>query len=283
MKFVLGTAQFGMKYGVTNSNGIPSDQVLKKIINFANKREFVGLDCAFSYGNVHKRLSNFDLKNLEITTKINLSSEQSPHFQITKSMRDLKVSNISNVLTHDTNFSLWSKERLNEFKKLKLEGLCGSIGASIYSISDFNTLMSHFCPDIIQIPLNVFDQRFISSGVIKECERNQIRVQVRSIFLQGVLLNSDLIEKEKYQINLDDEIQSWNVFLQRKSLQPLIGCMAFIKSCPHDFEVIVGCSNFSEIKAILYAWDEAPQLEFKEFAHLAVNDFNLVDPRSWKI
>ena len=41
---------------------------------------------------------------------------------------------------------------------------------------------------MIQCPFNVFDQRLISSGAYKRMKARGIKVHVRSIFLQGLLL-----------------------------------------------------------------------------------------------
>ena len=39
MKIALGTAQWGMNYGISNSDGIPNNEELKKIINLAKKKQ----------------------------------------------------------------------------------------------------------------------------------------------------------------------------------------------------------------------------------------------------
>jgi aryl-alcohol dehydrogenase-like predicted oxidoreductase len=42
------------------------------------------------------------------------------------------------------------------------------------------------CYRAIQIPLNVFDQRFILSGALEQLQRRDIHVFVRSVFFQGL-------------------------------------------------------------------------------------------------
>ena len=54
-KIVLGTAQFGMSYGLNNKKKIPFN-IIKKIINKARKRKINFLDTAISYGNCEKIL-----------------------------------------------------------------------------------------------------------------------------------------------------------------------------------------------------------------------------------
>ena len=37
MRIALGTAQWGLKYGISNTDGIPSDEELKDIMRFPKK------------------------------------------------------------------------------------------------------------------------------------------------------------------------------------------------------------------------------------------------------
>ena len=51
---ILGTAQFGSKYGITNKNGQISSKKAEEIFNFCNKNNIDYLDSAQSYGNSEK-------------------------------------------------------------------------------------------------------------------------------------------------------------------------------------------------------------------------------------
>ncbi len=50
MKLALGTAQFGLDYGITNSNGRPDDVAVRKILACASDSGIEMLDTARSYG-----------------------------------------------------------------------------------------------------------------------------------------------------------------------------------------------------------------------------------------
>ena len=41
MKIILGTVQFGQKYGISNKIGLPSDSDLIQIFSFAKKLNFI--------------------------------------------------------------------------------------------------------------------------------------------------------------------------------------------------------------------------------------------------
>ena len=68
MKIVLGTAQFGQKYGVTNKKRISFNQIKKieKKIFYQKKIHYI--DTAFDYKNAHKIISKTKLSNLNTGT-----------------------------------------------------------------------------------------------------------------------------------------------------------------------------------------------------------------------
>ena len=49
-KIILGTAQFGMKYGVANKKGKIKSKEIFKILNYLKKINIKFLDTAYSYG-----------------------------------------------------------------------------------------------------------------------------------------------------------------------------------------------------------------------------------------
>ena len=54
MKIALGSAQFGMKYGVASSNKQVGENALEDILNIAWKANILFLDTAKVYGNSEK-------------------------------------------------------------------------------------------------------------------------------------------------------------------------------------------------------------------------------------
>jgi len=69
MDIVLGTAQFGMKYGVTNKVGqTPKDEIIK-ILSYIKSKEFNQIDTAPAYGDAESILGECDLNGLEIISK----------------------------------------------------------------------------------------------------------------------------------------------------------------------------------------------------------------------
>ena len=59
-KLVLGTAQFGMKYGIDNNNIFRSKSIINKVLKEAKKNKIFYLDTALSYGDAQKKIGLLD-------------------------------------------------------------------------------------------------------------------------------------------------------------------------------------------------------------------------------
>ena len=98
MKIALGTAQFGMDYGISNLNGQTSFDDVKKIIEFSRKVGIKKIDTAKNYGEAEKIIGDVGIKDFDIITKLPKisSKELNPTFfidnQIQDSITKLKVS-----------------------------------------------------------------------------------------------------------------------------------------------------------------------------------------------
>ena len=140
-------------------------------------------------------MGNFNLDKFKIITKIkNIKLNKNIYNfiqnDILKSIYDLRIKNFYGLLIHNPNDlrKKRGKEIYNCLLNLKRKGLIKKIGYSINSPNDLNYLYKKFKPDLIQTPLNVFDQRIIHSGWIKKLKKDKVEIHARSIFLQGLLL-----------------------------------------------------------------------------------------------
>ena len=115
MKIALGTVQWGLDYGIANTNGMPSDDELKEIISTANKAGINMFDTAVHYGTAEKRLGGHLPNECKIVTKVGSFTLSNPiEKQLDESFINLKRDYIYGCLFHDCNellkdTSLWSK------------------------------------------------------------------------------------------------------------------------------------------------------------------------------
>ena len=188
-KLVLGTAQFGMNYGVANKSGQVTVEEASRIIEAAQRIGIDTLDTAQAYGSseevIGRCLSKLRHKNFHVITKVSDRcvdiDERVRQCHEKTSVRPKALLAHSSVLFSDTNF----QTAIGQFRS---QGHDIKIGVSLYSEKEINQVMrTQFLPEIVQVPLSILDSRLHHSGIIEEIKRRNIEVHARSIFLQGLL------------------------------------------------------------------------------------------------
>ena len=222
-KLVLGTAQFGLNYGVTNQNGQVTKREVKRILGLAKYNGINTLDTAADYGNSEEVLGEIGIHNYQIITKtIPLKGEVKKVIDgFFQSLNKLNIDKVEGLLIHNIddvknkNFHLLF-ERLNQLKK---DGLVKKIGFSTYMPEQINFLLENFDFDIIQLPFNIFDARLIEGGQLKALKRRGVEVHARSIFLQGILL--DFYHYSSYFSTWQDQFKKYQKIVENSGMSLL--------------------------------------------------------------
>ena len=178
MKITLGTVQFGLDYGISNTNGQVCEREVEKILHIASVNGIDTLDTAHAYGTAEKVLGKFDLSRFKIVTKL------FDNDLLENSLSDMNVSQVYAVMFHRENQI--NDKTWGYFERIKAEGLVEKIGVSAYSPEVLRDIVSKYPVDIVQVPMNILDFSFYD--VIKEMKQKNIEVHTRSAFLQGLLL-----------------------------------------------------------------------------------------------
>jgi len=198
-KLTLGTAQFGMNYGITNNVGKIDNKEISKILQKAFKLGITFIDTAQAYGQSEEIIGKYLPlnNNLKIITKINLRKDLKEEIfgelyleqVLNKSLKNLKSKSLYCLHIHDITYlnEVDIKKILQNAQKLKEKKFIQKIGVSIYRPDDIKKLPL-FLLDIIQVPLSIYNQEFSIDGTIENLKRNNVSVHVRSIFLQGLIL-----------------------------------------------------------------------------------------------
>ena len=283
MEIVLGTAQFGLNYGITNSSGIVLADEVKAILNYAASEGISKLDTAQAYGESEAVIGGYPF--FDVMTKISGKNFATSTVKITEirknieeSLFRLKRSSVYSVMIHDVesiNFG-HTKHCLKLLEQLKDDGIIRKIGVSLYTPEKLLEIMSHFSIDVVQVPINIFDQRFCSKKIKSEISKHGIDLYARSIFLQGSLLVS---KTPKNLIKWDDSFKSYRQFCMERNLSQIGCCVNFLKSLEFVKGLVVGITKKSELKEII---DEfrfpKPKIDF---SHLASTENKLINPSLW--
>ena len=288
MKLAIGGAQFGMHYGVTNHAGQPKVSEVEKILVRAFSAGLAFIDTAPAYGSSEEIIGDsFAASKFEIITKTPPVGEQlgkGNRFltqQFMTSLAALKRENVFGLLFHNSDALLGKEgdELFDQARALRDLGLVRKIGVSVYTETQIQQVVDRFCVDIIQIPINVFDQRLLGSNILYDLRQAGIEIHARSVFLQGLLLASPA-EIEKTLTPILPAIRKWRGALKELGLSPLSAALSFLKFNDTINRILIGVNSLDQLEEILAAYDSALPLPNPD--QYSVSDASLIDPRFWQ-
>lgn len=273
-KLVLGTVQFGLQYGV-NSTGRPSEKVVKNILEEAAKGGITTLDTSSAYGNSEQILGECvaHSENFKIVSKYP-KSETSVGEMFNCSLNHLRVNHLYGYLLHHFEVYKNNPKIWEDFVALKESGKVQKIGFSLYSPEELEHILKEGSPfDLIQIPFNIFDRKFLP--YMKELHENGVEIHVRSTFLQGLFFKdrNALPEKlqplKKYLLQLDDFSKETGLSISEITLN-------YNQQNPYIDGVLIGVDNVAQLQTNLASIKEVP-IDFE----IEIKEQDLLNPVNW--
>ena len=288
----LGTAQFGMSYGVVNKAGQVQESEVARILEHARASGRIQvLDTAPAYGSSETTLGKLlrpDDAFLLITKIPRIGTPSISSEDIDRSMSAFHDSlatlgrkRVYGVLVHESRDLLAPHgERLwQHLESLRTEGYCEKLGVSVYTPEQASALVERHRIDLIQLPLNVLNQRFIASGQLRALKHSGVEIHVRSIFLQGILLcEPDEIPPSLAALRPD--VQAFRRRASELGLTPAEAALAFLKQFSEIDHVIAGVCDLAQLTDLEQAF-EAELPVGHELHLLAHSDPSLTDPSQW--
>ena len=286
VNWAIGTANLGMTYGVTNNSQITkqdSTKILHKSLLGGIKR----VDTSQVYGEAEKLIGDLPFRNkFAITSKIKVTPDQTSIFdQILNSLKILKVDQIENLLLHspDDILRLQDEPIKKDLEKARNLGLIKTYGLSLYTLEDVKSSLKKF-PDIgvIQLPENILDQRLHNSDFLLALSKQGIYFQVRSIFLQGVLLQN--FDHLPYFLHpLKPKLLEFEKYCRDNHLTKLNACLSYVTSLPWASEVIFSVNNYDQLDKLLNEIVSLRQINLEDISYFAGKNEQAIDPRNWEI
>lgn len=279
-KFSLGTAQIGMNYGVNNRQGKIKIKQTRNILKYCEKLGIRSIDTAVSYGNAEKILGKIGVRNFKITSKLPYMNNHKIKIIesiVKNSLKDLKIKKLNCLLIHNSkNLEKNTLIILNKMKKLKSKGLVSEIGISITKFDDVLKVLKKYNFDVIQLPYNILDRRFESKKIFNLLKKKGIKVQIRSIFLQGLLFKKFSNIPESLKVKTSDISKIKNFLIKSKNVK-LSYMLNFVYQNHFPFNYIFGIDSFNQLK-------EIAKIKINNnlnFNHLKSNDEQLINPSIW--
>lgn len=288
MKLALGTVQFGLNYGISNKSGQTSNKEIKEILDYAAQVGIDLLDTAPAYGTSEQAIGeglphNHAFKIVTKTPVVNKCNirQQVTNFETTfiNSLNNLKSSSVYGLLLHNVDDILQPNGKLlwTVMEKFKAQGYVSKIGVSVYNGQQIDKLLDSFPIDLIQLPLNVFDQRLIKNGHLSRLKSLGIEIHARSVFLQGLLLMSPQDIPAKLQIACN-MIRDFHKSSLAFNLSPLQSALMFASKQPEIDKIVVGINNLKQLEEMCFVATNSTFMDYEKFA---CDNEAIINPSKW--
>ncbi len=288
-KLGLGTAQWGLPYGLANQHGITSPETVTALLNEARHHGIEILDTASLYGKSEAVLGSNPLEGFKVVTKtpkfVTCHISDIEVYQLNETFQQslnlLRCKTIYGLLIHHAEDILVSggDKLLTAMMQLKDKGLVEKIGVSVYDSIQVDAVMKKFTPDLIQLPFSVMDQRMLTSGHLELLKNEGVEIHVRSVFLQGLLL-MPLEKIPAFFEPVRSLLTRWHAAAQQQGLTVNQAALSFVKNVPYIDTVLVGLDNLAQLRSCFD--DYAMKINF-DATGLACNDTIFVNPSLWQL
>jgi aryl-alcohol dehydrogenase-like predicted oxidoreductase len=283
-KFILGTAQFGLNYGINNQNGKPNKSTVDQILNLAYQLGINTLDTADAYGTSHAIIGNYhrDYKfNFKINTKFTSAKNKEFVDKVKNACEILQVEKLNTCFYHNylDYFNGTLNPYLNELMELRL---INEVGVSIYTNEEFEVVINDPLINTIQLPFNLFDNFNQRGDLILKAKKNGKTIQVRSVYLQGLFflnpksLNGNLAELANDLDILNNIVSDFNISMSDLCLQYVL----FYKEIDH---IIIGVDSSEQLISNLNAFKKIINTEIIDRVNsICIKNQSLLYPYNWK-
>ena len=282
---ILGTANFANEYGIANNGERILSDELRKVINWAQHNGINHFDSAIAYGDSDWILkTNLD-QTLEplIDSKLDEKSCQSKELILDSAIKirqRLGISQISVLYLHDETLlgTPLGSEVVSGLRDVLDRGIAKKVGVSVYS-EEFITLNKEALPElsVFQVPENICDRRLIYSKEIAKLSEEGNTFNIRSIFLQGLLLMNPASLPLQFK-SLAPNLQTLNEFANKNATTVLDLCLAYAKSICWANGIVVGVTSLNQLMEIHCATSTLPD-DWESFVPKL--PIKIIDPRRW--
>ncbi len=293
-RLCLGTAQFGLEYGINNTSGKPNHADVMKMLEYAFDKGISYYDTAGVYGNSEVLIGDF-VKAHGLQNQINIiskfySKEYDARGRDTKSillssieesLGRLSMESLEGYLLHDPK-AIYDDEILEGLVQARKDGMIKNVGVSVYELADAQYAMNTNLIDAIQIPYNILDQRIEALEFSKLCESKNITVFTRSASLQGLLLMEEIPTYLEHSQKYIKEIQR---LIKKYDEEKLNVILHFVLSNPMVSYLVFGVDDIDQLKQNIQLVEDMKinQSSIKALRGKYTNvDKSIIFPSLWK-
>ena len=289
-KLGLGTVQWGLDYGISNQYGqTPLPEILS-LLKAARDKGIAILDTAPAYGDAELAMGQAGVDGFRVVTKtlpvralggVTVSDVDKIHETFNTSLEKMGVAAVYGLLVHHAdNLLAPGGERVwNLLQELQSLNKAEKIGVSVYRPEQMERILESFPVDLVQLPFNLYDQRFARTGLLRQLAQAGVEIHARSAFLQGLLL----MEAERLPVPFDAIREHHGRLHQACRDAGLSMLAASLRFCLEEKDihtVVVGAENMTQFTEILDAVESDTALP-ASLDDFAVEDISIINPSLW--
>jgi len=288
----LGTAQFGLAYGITNTNGQVTEAIVAQLLAQAAEAGVRWLDTAQAYGNAETVVG----RQLPAAHDFRLISKLPAQPQHVFSVQDaaiweqafqtscqrLGVRGLDALLLHAPgDLAKPGAQHLETWLLgLRERGLVQRIGVSIYAAEDLDGLNPELL-DLVQLPLSLYDQRLLQSGTLARLRAHGTVIHARSLYLQGLLLTPSDQWPRWVSPGVRNHHQTLEALAEERGCGLIDLALGFAREQADVEAVVLGVCTVKELAALRDAWAGNSPWQPDECKNWCLKEPGILDPRCW--
>lgn len=226
-RIVLGTAQFGFKYGIANTSGPPIQEEVNVLVHAAIANGIHYIDTARAYGEseevLGKALSGGWDSRATIVTKLSplddCPDDASPAVvqafverSVFQSCHALNKSCLDVLMLHRAeHLTAWNGSAWKALSDLKFRKAINRLGVSVQSPEEALSALDFEEIEFIQLPFNILDYRW--DAVVEKLslvrQRRPLVIHSRSALLQGLLTSTQVGLWQRARCPNAGEVIAW--------------------------------------------------------------------------
>ena len=286
-KLILGTVQFGLKYGINNTIGkLKKDEVLS-LLKVAYNSGIRVLDTAEAYGNAHQLIGNYHKRQDDFKFKIITKFPHQIKHNLIKSkvleyLELMNVNTLDVMMFHSFDSFQSNYNSLDTLNELKSDGLIKNIGVSVYTNDQLKSLLNEDLITVVQVPFNLLDNFNVRGDLINQLKIKGKVIHTRSAFLQGLFFKKSSDDISVVQA-LKPHLKTLNKIVKKQGCSMEELALSYCVKQKNIDNVIIGVDSISQLNAnIKAAAYEVNEEALKCINNINVENLDLLNPSLWK-
>ena len=286
-KLILGTVQFGLKYGINNTIGKPKKEEVLSLLKVAYNSGIRILDTAEAYGNAHQLIGNYHKEQNNFKFKIITKfPHQIKHNSIRSKVLEyldlMNVNTLDVIMFHSFDSFKSNYNSLKTLNELKSEGLIKNIGVSVYTNTQLESLLNEDLITVVQLPFNLLDNFSVRGVLINKLKEKGKIIHTRSAFLQGLFFKK-ITDNLSIVQALKRHLKTLNKITKKQGCSMEALALSYCIKQNNIDNVIIGVDSISQLNAnIKAAAYEVNEEALKCIDNITVENLDLLNPSLWK-